>query len=58
LTCSSRRVRVTYATFQLAGAPVVAELHAYDVSQPGETVPIYINMSRASIFEAETQRAL
>jgi multiple sugar transport system ATP-binding protein len=48
----------TYATFQLAAAPVVAELHAHDVSRPGETVPIDINMNRASIFDAETQRAM
>ena len=26
----------TYATFQLGGAEVVAELQAHDVSQPGE----------------------
>ena len=48
----------TYATFQLAGSPVVAEMQAHDVSRPGETVPIDINMKRASIFDSKTERAL
>ena len=33
----SRPASRTYATFQLGGAEVVAELQAHDVSQPGET---------------------
>ena len=48
----------SYATFRLAGAPVMAELQAHDVSRPGEQIPIDINMTRASIFDRKTDRAL
>jgi multiple sugar transport system ATP-binding protein len=48
----------SYATFRLAGEPVIAELQAHDVSRPGEHVPIDINMQRASIFDRRTERAL
>jgi multiple sugar transport system ATP-binding protein len=48
----------SYATLRLAGAPVMAELQAHDVSRPGERLAIDINMNRASIFDAQTQRAL
>ncbi|MBS3651474.1 sn-glycerol-3-phosphate ABC transporter ATP-binding protein UgpC [Pseudaminobacter sp. 19-2017] len=48
----------SYATLRLAGAPAMAELQAHDVSRPGERLAIDINMNRASIFDAQTQRAL
>ncbi|MER8921277.1 sn-glycerol-3-phosphate ABC transporter ATP-binding protein UgpC [Mesorhizobium sp. M0802] len=48
----------SYATFRLAGAPVMAELQAHDVSRPGEKLAIDINMNRASIFDAATERAI
>jgi multiple sugar transport system ATP-binding protein len=48
----------SYATFRLAGAPVMAELQAHDVSRAGERIGIDINMTRASLFDQETQRAL
>ncbi len=48
----------TYATFRLAGIPVIAELQANDVSRPGEIIPIDIDMSRASIFDSATDRAI
>ncbi|MER9162256.1 sn-glycerol-3-phosphate ABC transporter ATP-binding protein UgpC [Mesorhizobium sp. M0510] len=48
----------SYATFRLAGAPVMAELQAHDVSRPGEKLAIDINMNRASIFDATTERAI
>ncbi|MBA3325899.1 MAG: sn-glycerol-3-phosphate ABC transporter ATP-binding protein UgpC [Rhodobacteraceae bacterium] len=48
----------SYATFRLAGEPVMAELQAYDVSRPGEHVRIDVNMTRASIFDRRTERAL
>ena len=48
----------SYATFRLAGAPVMAELQAHDVSRPGERIGIDINMTRASIFDGNTLRAL
>jgi multiple sugar transport system ATP-binding protein len=48
----------TYATFRLGSEPVVAELQAHDVSRPGETLPIDINLRRATVFDANTERAL
>jgi multiple sugar transport system ATP-binding protein len=48
----------SYATFKLAGEPVMAELQAHDVSRPGEVLPIDINMNRASLFDAATGRAI
>jgi multiple sugar transport system ATP-binding protein len=48
----------SYATFRLAGEPVMAELQAHDVSRPGEIVDIDINMTRASVFDPNTERAL
>jgi multiple sugar transport system ATP-binding protein len=45
----------SYATFRLAGAAVMAELQAHDVSRPGEH---NINVMRASIFDRRTDRAL
>ena len=48
----------TYATFRIGGTPVVAELEAHDVSRPGETIAVDINLNRASLFDAATQRAI
>jgi len=48
----------SYASFQIAGSPVMAELQAHDVSRPGERIDLDINMKRASIFDAATQRAI
>ncbi|MDQ6435624.1 sn-glycerol-3-phosphate ABC transporter ATP-binding protein UgpC [Mesorhizobium sp. LHD-90] len=48
----------SYATFRLAGEPVIAELQAHDVSRPGETLPIDVNMNRASVFDAATGKAI
>ena len=48
----------TYATFRLGGAPVVAELEAHDVSRDGGRIPLDINMARATIFDAATERAI
>ncbi len=44
----------TYATFRLGGAAVVAELHAHDVSQPGERVELAIDMNRAVLIDPST----
>ena len=46
------------ATFRMGGEPVVAELQAHDVSAPGEKVSIDINLKRATLFDAETGKAL
>jgi multiple sugar transport system ATP-binding protein len=48
----------TYATFRLAGEPVMAELRAHEVSHPGETISVDINMKRAGLFDARTDRAI
>jgi len=48
----------SYASFRLAGQPLLAELQAHDVSGPGERIAIDINLRRAAIFDPETGRAL
>ncbi|MEZ5782666.1 MAG: sn-glycerol-3-phosphate ABC transporter ATP-binding protein UgpC [Rhizobiaceae bacterium] len=48
----------SYATFRVGREPVVAELQAHDVSRAGQKLALDINMNRASIFDAETGRAI
>jgi multiple sugar transport system ATP-binding protein len=48
----------SYAAFRLGGEAVMAELQAHDVSRPGERIPIDVNMARASVFDAATEKAL
>jgi multiple sugar transport system ATP-binding protein len=48
----------SYATFRLAGEPMVAELEAHDVTRPGEQVAIDIDLRRASLFDRQSGRAL
>ena len=48
----------SYATFRLGGEPVMAELQAHDVSRPGERLSLDINLNRASLFDAKTERAV
>ena len=48
----------SYATFRLGGEPVMAELQAHDVSRPGEKIAIDINLRRASLFDAVSERAI
>jgi multiple sugar transport system ATP-binding protein len=48
----------TYATFDLAGQPMLAELQAHDVSRPGETIAIDLNLRRASLFDPASGKAL
>ncbi len=45
----------TYATFRLGGAEVVAELQAHDVSQPGETIEVAIDMNRVVLIDPATE---
>jgi multiple sugar transport system ATP-binding protein len=47
-----------FATFRLGGVTALAELQAHDVSVPGETIALDVNLNRASLFDAETGRAL
>ncbi|GLS18356.1 sugar ABC transporter ATP-binding protein [Labrys miyagiensis] len=48
----------SFATLRLAGTPVLAELQAHDVSRPGQRIPLDINLNRASLFDAATEKAL
>lgn len=45
----------TYATFTLGGAEVVAELQAHDVSQPGETIELAIDMNRVVLIDPASE---
>jgi multiple sugar transport system ATP-binding protein len=45
----------TYATFRLGDAEVVAELQAHDVSQPGETIELAIDMNRIVLIDPATE---
>ncbi|HYL18388.1 MAG TPA: sn-glycerol-3-phosphate ABC transporter ATP-binding protein UgpC [Burkholderiales bacterium] len=45
----------TYATFKLGGADVIAELQAHDVSQPGETIELAIDMNRVVVVDPATE---
>ena len=48
----------TYATFRLGGAEVVAELQAHDVSQPGETIEVAIDMNRVVLIDPASEVVL
>jgi multiple sugar transport system ATP-binding protein len=48
----------SYATFRLGRAAVVAELHAHDVSQPGERVELAIDMNRAVLIDPSNDRVI
>jgi multiple sugar transport system ATP-binding protein len=48
----------SYASFRLAGQPVLAELQAHDISGPGERITIDLNLRRATLFDPETGKAL
>jgi multiple sugar transport system ATP-binding protein len=48
----------TYATFQLGGAAVIAELQAHDVSQPGERIEVALDMNRAVLIDPSTDSVI
>jgi hypothetical protein len=48
----------SYASFRLAGQPVLCELQAHDVSGPGERISVDLNLPRASLFDPATGKAL
>ncbi|HTS52183.1 MAG TPA: ABC transporter ATP-binding protein [Burkholderiales bacterium] len=48
----------TYATFRLGGAELVAELQAHDVSQPGETIEVAIDMNRVVLIDPASERVV
>lgn len=48
----------TYATFKLAGQPIVAELQSHDVSRPGERIALAIDMARAVLIDPHNGRVI
>jgi multiple sugar transport system ATP-binding protein len=48
----------TYATFRLGDAETVAELQAHDVSQPGESIELAIDMNRVVVIDPATEKVL
>ena len=48
----------TFATFRLGDTPVLAELQAHDAGSVGETIALDLNLQRASVFDAATERAV
>ena len=44
----------TYATFDLGGVAVMAELRAHDVNQPGEQIDLQVDMNRAIVIDPAT----
>src|SRR3954452_23385534 len=48
----------TYATFRLGSAEVVAELQAHDVSQPGESIDLAIDMNRIVVIDPASEKVL
>ena len=47
-----------FITFPMGNTPVMAELASHDVRQPGETVELYIDMSRAILIDPESGRVI
>jgi multiple sugar transport system ATP-binding protein len=47
-----------YATFRLAGQPVIAELQAHDVGSAGEPIHVDIKLRNAVLFDPDSGRAL
>jgi multiple sugar transport system ATP-binding protein len=48
----------SYATFRLGTAPVVAELHAHDVSHPGAQIELAIDMNRAVLIDPANDQVI
>jgi multiple sugar transport system ATP-binding protein len=48
----------TYVAAKLGGVTVTAELQAHDVSQPGETVELAIDLNRVVLIDPETDLVL
>ena len=44
----------TYATFQLAGQAVMAELEAHDVERPGQELSLFVDMNRIVLIDPVT----
>jgi multiple sugar transport system ATP-binding protein len=48
----------TYATFLLGGTETVAELHAHDVSQPGQRIDLAIDMNRVVLIDPTNDKVI
>ena len=48
----------TYATFNLGATPVIAELQAHDVQQPGEAIELSVDLGRAILIDPRTDKVL
>lgn len=48
----------TYATFRSGETDIVAELHAYDVTRPGEQVELFADMNRAVFIDPDSDQVL
>jgi len=48
----------TYATVRCAGQPLVAELQAHDIEEPGTPIALDIDLRRLSLFDTATGRAI
>jgi multiple sugar transport system ATP-binding protein len=48
----------TYATFNLGGTPVTAELQAHDVTQINQPIELAIDMNRVIIIDPATEKVL
>lgn len=48
----------TYATFQVSGQPVVAELQAHDVEHYGETRELLVDMNRVVLIDPENDKVI
>jgi multiple sugar transport system ATP-binding protein len=48
----------TYATFRLGETEVIAELQAHDVSQPGESIELAIDMNRVVVIDPASEKVL
>ena len=53
-----RHARLSQWSRRIAGTPIVAELEAHDVSRPGEAIEVDLNLNRAALFDAATERAI
>lgn len=48
----------SFATFQLSGVPVVAELEAHDVTRAGENITVAIDTKRMLLIDPDTDKVL
>ncbi|HVT51473.1 MAG TPA: hypothetical protein VHE77_07895, partial [Dongiaceae bacterium] len=47
-----------FITFPFGGTAAMAELASHDVQRPGETIELYMDVSRAILIDPESGRVL